>query len=138
DLDNDGDLDVLIASFTDHKVAWYENLGGGTFNTQQQVITGSAVSVWSVYAADLDNDGDMDVLSASRDDNKIAWYENLGGGIFGNQQIITLNANQARYVYAADIDNDGNIDVLSASSGDDKIAWYKNLGGGSFGSQQII
>ncbi len=29
----------------------------------------------SVYAVDVDGDGDMDVLSASRDDNKIAWYE---------------------------------------------------------------
>ena len=31
----------------------------------------------SVYATDIDGDGDMDVLSASFDDNKIAWYENL-------------------------------------------------------------
>ena len=31
----------------------------------------------SVYAVDVDGDGDMDVLSASSDDNKIAWYENL-------------------------------------------------------------
>lgn len=39
----------------------------------------------SVYTADLDGDGDMDVLSASRDDDKIAWYENLGPvGIVNN------------------------------------------------------
>ncbi|MFT7589126.1 MAG: hypothetical protein ACI959_001340, partial [Limisphaerales bacterium] len=29
---------------------------------------------------DLDGDGDADVLSASINDNKIAWYENTGGG----------------------------------------------------------
>ena len=32
----------------------------------------------SVYATDLDGDGDADVLSASYIDDKIAWYENQG------------------------------------------------------------
>jgi hypothetical protein len=31
----------------------------------------------SVFATDLDGDGDADVLSASFNDDKIAWYENL-------------------------------------------------------------
>jgi len=34
----------------------------------------------SIYSADLDGDGNVDVLSASADDNKIAWYENDGSG----------------------------------------------------------
>ena len=32
----------------------------------------------SVFAADMDGDGDMDILSASHNDNTIAWYENNG------------------------------------------------------------
>ena len=43
----------------------------------QQVITTSADGAHSVYATDLDGDGDADVLSASQVDDKIAWYENL-------------------------------------------------------------
>ena len=45
----------------------------------QQVITTQAYGALSVYAADVDGDGDTDVLSASTDDDKIAWYENLDG-----------------------------------------------------------
>ena len=85
----------------------------------QQIITTAAIGATSVYAADLDNDGDMDVLSASYDDSKIAWYENDGSGNFGVQQIITTVADAAASVYAADLDNDGDIDVLSASGSDD-------------------
>ena len=80
----------------------------------------------SVYAADLDGDGDLDVLSASYWDNKIAWYTNDGTGRFGPQQAITTAASGAWCVYAADLDGDGDLDVVSASENDDKIAWYEN------------
>ena len=47
----------------------------------------------SVYAADIDNDGDMDVLSASTNDDKIVWYENglsaFGDPTFGSATITT-------------------------------------------------
>jgi len=43
----------------------------------------------SVYACDLDGDGDNDVLSASYGDNKIAWFENLGGGNFSSERSIS-------------------------------------------------
>jgi len=103
----------------------------------QQIIT-QIPNPYSVYATDLDNDGDADVLSASTGDDKIAWYENEGSGNFGVQQIITTAADGASSVYAADLDNDGDMDVLSASYLDDKIAWYENEGSGNFGAQQII
>ena len=102
------------------------------------MITTSADFASSVYATDLDGDGDADVLSASLYDNTIAWYENQGGGAFGPQQVITTSAAGARSVHATDLDGDGDADVLSASIGDNKIAWYENLGGGVFGAQQVI
>ncbi len=53
-----------LASELDSKIAWYENNGAGNFGAQQ-IITTNTNSVSSVYATDLDNDGDNDVLSAS-------------------------------------------------------------------------
>ncbi|KAK3250159.1 hypothetical protein CYMTET_40455 [Cymbomonas tetramitiformis] len=103
-----------------------------------RVISTLADEPRAVYAADIDGDGDIDVLSASLDDDKIAWYANDGSGGFGSQQVISTLANGARSVYAADVDGDGDIDVLSASSLDDKTAWYANDGSGGFGSQQVI
>ncbi len=140
DIDGDGDMDVLSASQNDDKIAWYENTDGqGSFGSQQ-IITINADKAISVYATDIDGDGDVDVLSASQNDDKIAWYENIDGeGNFGSQQIITTNADYAGSVYATDIDGDKDMDVLSASLNDSKIAWYENIDGqGNFGSQQII
>jgi hypothetical protein len=119
-------------------IAWYENLYGlGSFGAQS-VITTLADLAWSVHAADLDGDGDTDVLSASNDDGKVAWYENLDGqGTFGPQLVITTQADGARSVSAASLNGDGGLDVLSASAYDKKIAWYPSVGGG-FGTQKVV
>ena len=140
DLDGDGDIDVLSASIGDDKIAWYENTDGlGTFGPQR-VITTDADGTQSVFAADLDGDGDTDVLSASAFDNRISWYENTDGlGTFGPRQVISTELNLPVAVFAADLDGDGDKDVLSASASDDKLAWYENTDGlGTFGPQQVI
>ena len=44
----------------------------------ERVISTTANGAASVFATDVDGDGDTDVLSASQDDDKIAWYESYG------------------------------------------------------------
>ena len=140
DLDNDGDMDVVSGSFNDDKIATYNNTNGlGNFGEQVELTTNVA-GAWKVFSADIDGDGDMDALSASRDDDTVAWYENLNGlGNFGEQQIITKDAFYLLAINVADIDGDGDMDVLSTSQNDNKIAWYENLDGlGNFGPQQTV
>ena len=75
-VDADGDMDVLAAFFNDDTITWNENLDGlGTFGPQR-VITTNAMGAKGVHATDLDGDGDVDVVSASTFDDKIAWYRN--------------------------------------------------------------
>ena len=93
---------------------------------QHMIVQTEARGPTSIHAADLDGDGDLDVLSASAEDDKIAWYANDGTGQFDSQQVITTAAVGAQCVYAADLDGDGDLDVLSASYEDGKIAWYEN------------
>jgi hypothetical protein len=78
----------------------------------------------SVFAIDMDGDLDIDVLSASFDDDTIAWYENDGSQGF-TEHIITTTADGALSVFAIDLDGDGDIEVLSASFADDTIEWYE-------------
>ncbi len=68
---------IIVFSFTTNIFSQVEF----TFHT----ITTGADAATSVYAVDVDGDGDMDVLSASQVDDKIAWYENLSPvGIVNN------------------------------------------------------
>jgi hypothetical protein len=127
DIDNDGDIDVLSASLNDHKIAWYENIDGLGDFSDEKIITTNALGGRHVFADDIDNDGDIDVLSASDVDDKFAWYENIDGrGSFGTQQIISTNAEFARTIMTGDIDNDGDKDLICSSGGNDTVAWFEN------------
>ena len=85
-------------------------------------ISTSADYAVSVHAADVDGDGDMDVLSASRNDDKVAWYENDGSESF-TEHVISTSADGAVDIHTVDVDGDGDMDVISASYDDYKIAW---------------
>ncbi len=136
DVDGDGDTDVISGQIYPSKIAWYENDGTPSPSTwTEHEISTAAAYPGSIFAADLDGDGDIDVLSASQDDDKIAWYENDGTPALGawTEHVISTTADYAASVFAADLDGDGDRDVLSASSLDDTIAWYENDGTPSVG-----
>jgi len=84
----------------------------------------------------VDADGDIDVISASFEDDKIAWYENDGNENFTTHSI-TNSADGVLFVYAIDVDNDGDMDVLSATYNDNKITWYENDGNENFTQHNI-
>ncbi len=140
DIDDDGDLDAMSANSADNTIFWYESDGASPPGWTSHQITNLALSARDVFAADLDGDGDLDALSASANDDEVAWYANTdGAGTFGAQQIISSTANSARYVTAADVDRDGDVDVVSGSALDDKIAWYENVSGdGSSWTERVI
>ena len=129
DMDGDGDMDILSASYNDNTIAWYENNGAADPTWTATDIATSAAGALSVYAADMDGDGDMDIVSAGFSDNTIAWYENNGAAdpTWAAADIAT-SANGAAGVFAADMDGDGDMDIVSASSNDNTIAWYENNG----------
>ena len=129
DMDGDGDMDIVSASWLDDTIAWYENNGAADPSWTAADIATNADGAWSVYAADMDGDGDMDIISASYNDDTIAWYENNGAADpTWTASDIATSADGARSVFAADMDGDGDMDIISASINDDTIAWYENNG----------
>jgi len=137
DLDNDGDNDVISASENDDKIAWYENLGGGTFGVQRTIST-SVDGANNVISADLDGDLLVDIVATSFLSNEIVWFKNMGNGSFSQKIVITNNTNGIMTIVSVDIDLDGDLDIMSGSDFDNKIAWYENLGNGNFSTQQSI
>jgi hypothetical protein len=106
-------------------------------HSQTQTISATE-SGKSIYVFDIDQDNDNDIVSALYSENKLVWYENIGGGVFSSSILISDSVTGPYHVIAADLDNDGKQDIITANNGDSTITWFKNLGSGTFSSKITI
>lgn len=143
DMDGDGDVDVImtggIEPATDagnkgvHQVYWYENLGTAQQPGpwQRHVICEDWPSGFEAIAADVDNDGQLEVV-ATRWGNtgRIALFKH-GGDPRGpwSMQILRDNWINANTVFVADINGSGRLDIVAcAERGSNEVRWWRNDG----------
>jgi hypothetical protein len=103
---------------------------------EKRQVAGNISRPYSAFVADMDSDGDNDIVAAIYLDNSIVLYENDGNQSY-IKHIVSTAVNGPVSVFAIDVDSDGDMDILSASETDSKIAWYKNNGNYSFSLRTI-
>ena len=131
DIDGDGDLDIL---FYNNNIAWVANNGYGTFGERTKINSeGDTRRYDFVSAADMDNDGDLDVVGASTVFNRLIYYINTGDGTFEEveYEITNTPATSMTSLLTVDIDNDGDIDVIETALQFSPIGLYENDGAGN-------
>ena len=114
--------------------------------TTGHIIGGDISGEYSVAPADVDGDGDLDVLGAAPNADDITWWENVdlagpgtGDGSAWREQIVDGTFYGAISVAAADVDGDGDLDILGAAQDADDIAWWENTAGdGSAWSEHSV
>jgi hypothetical protein len=125
DLDNDGDLDLYSATDGDNTVAWYENLNGSGAAWAKRIVSRTVQYPRSTYAADLDGDGRLDLMSASAEDDSVTIFRQTTPGAF-TQETIYNRADGAQFIYADDIDGDTDMDIIVSAELDNTITWFAN------------
>ena len=131
DLDGDGRAELVVAeeapddTSTLHIfLAW----DGATFATEQILDAGTRASF--VLAPDIDQDGDLDLVSVHWD--VVLVFKNRGDGSFEPPAELSVPAG-TRSLAIADITGNGAPDLVTANPTEDLVSWLPNRGDGSFG-----
>jgi hypothetical protein len=125
-MDGDGWMDVIAAAKDGDDVSWWVNDGTpGGANWTEYTIDGSFNGADDIFTADVDRDGDLDVLASSEIDGGIAIWTNDGSP--DNADWVERTVNTSSYwsaVGTVDMDSDGDIDIYATNSSGDKVSWF--------------
>jgi len=118
DVDGDGTPDLVSANAFSGDVSVFFRARPGTFRdipTLALGFDGGGALAESVQAADLDADGDLDVLSANSDSSDLRVYFQIEPGVFDPVPLVLGeeefgSPNQA---FATDVNGDGLLDVVA-------------------------
>lgn len=130
DLDKDGDADIVVASSINDMVTWYENRGATGETWISHSVSSVTDGVVGVKVADIDRDGDADIVSVSTLDDKLRWHENLlGNGVLWSDHTIGVDIDGVIGLVVEDFDQDLDWDIAAVSNLDNQILWFENTTG---------
>lgn len=134
DLDNDGDLDIVV---TKEEANLYALINDGTasFTEVNLNVSGS----YAYRFADLEGDGDMDIFGINAGDNSIRLFVNNGSLEFLSV-IIKDDISRLSDIEVGDFDNDGDMDLVYSMNpfADDLILLLENTGNHNFTEKVIL
>ena len=149
DFDNDNDPDILsnipsMMGGSSIATLEYDTLGTTVMNMSPYEdpvgVTGSQNYFRDGWPADMDGDGDIDIVYSNMGDSELGWLENDNAQLsFPTKHIISDSTNDVFKIYPGDFDCDGDIDLAYNTNQNGEVAWYENIDGyGTFAFSSTI
>lgn len=134
DLNGDKRPDIVVGC-DDGRVYLFLNNGTGTFDESTRTSIRSGSANWGLGLGDLDNDGDLDIATASYEDKKMCTHLNNGDATFAPERCV-ISGDHNFDLVIADFNLDGNLDVVTASTIDKLVNIHLNQGKGVFRNRE--
>jgi len=130
DFNNDGKADLAVSNLGPDTVAILLGNGAGSFGAATTFTTGAATDPISVATADLNGDGNLDLVTANHNTGNISVLLGNGAGAFAAPVTHATGAPGPENVAIADVDGDGKLDVAVANdSGSASVLLGDGTGG---------
>ncbi len=137
DIDGDGDIDILATEFDSNTLYVLRNAGTGQVFTVTNVSDGTNNGFGRLVAVDLNDDGNLDVVTSEFDGSRVAVFLGDGTGAFAQPQYFSAG-NGVFGVAVADLDGDGRLDVAATNFNDDSITVFRGVSSGILDSGQTF
>lgn len=124
DLNKDGQLDIVIATYTGTSLATF--FQHEPLRWEKAQVQASGNYNFSLHAGDFDKDGDMDVVTVSARDNVINVHLNDGRGQLSERHRIATGQWPISLTLA-DVNGDENVDFITTSLHDNAINVHRNI-----------
>ena len=114
DFNKDGNLDFVVEGISPNestKLFEYLNNGKGQFHLQTSLTTKTQIG--GIVAADINHDGNIDLVAESTENQDLYTYFGNGKGAFSAGPTSTVNAEG--FLQIGDFDGDGKVDLLTES-----------------------
>jgi hypothetical protein len=138
DLSGDGDQDIVCANENSSLTVFFQE-SPASFAPTPLTLTGPGVSFpASVATADMDEDGDLEIVSANSKVLTVFFQDSFGS--FSQTPLIVGEFQTANFlvsVATADMDGDGDQDLVSANRGTLNLTVYFQSSPGSFTSPAL-
>lgn len=120
DVNGDGDPDLVFACGTNNEIVAFLS-SSGSFSLSNRILINANYVIESskislLTSADLDDDGDIDIIATYPSESKVAWFENNGGNppSFSTNTITTTE--NVHFIQAEYLDSDDYADILAFGS----------------------
>lgn len=132
DLDDDGDLDIILGNKTSAESVWL-NDGTGRFSAHPTSPSFEAGPASEVVLGDVDDDGDLDAVVSASDANAETVWLNNGTGVFtAHPSVPQFGTTGNLALQLGDIDNDGDLDAVVGKVSNLRDEVWLNNGAGVF------
>lgn len=130
DFNKDGHMDLAVGASADDEVWIALGAGDGTYGSTQSIAVGDEPH--GIAVLDVDGDGDLDVVAASRGASNLAQLLNDGSGVFGAPTFFQGGVSGEYGIDVGEMNGDGLLDLVVAGRDSEQVRTLLNNGDGTF------